>query len=605
MLESLKNFDGMNITINTNEDCNLACKYDVLKGTKVLMADFTEKNIELVKAGDKIIGVDEFKDVSGNRNFVVAEVLSCGKTRDLKYIYQIVPADEITGEKADSLFISAEHPVLNEKGEWQKTSDFYNSQKDDWLISQDKNIEKRVYRVDNELSSVDEMTASPFIARIYEDDTMPNNSDSFEMYNMHTSCHTFIANGIIVHNCYEIEKHHKVIPIEYAKKFIDKILEDPDPIGSEGTEDAWITHTGLIIDFIGGDSLMHPEIVDSILSYFVYKATLLNHKYATNWRASISSNGTLFMNKPVRDLIAKWGPNISIGISIDGCPEIHDMNRIYAERDANGKERGSMPTILEWWPWVKKNMPESARQTKATCARDSIPYLYKSLVFMHETLGLTYINQNFIMEDTGCTEDDYIELDHQFELCEKYLLAHRHEMYWSMFDQQGLDRPSDDKAEHEIAIDKGWCGSGAMPTVGMTGKIYPCFRWLPHTMSQYQQQADSHCVGTVFDGFNHKDRFREVKENTRRKISSKYCLECEYEHGCPYCIGGCFCEYNKFKRTEHICTISKLRNKWSKIYWDQFEELEHLKNKFFNPYKDSEGHIKSAWTDSLASMPIK
>jgi hypothetical protein len=59
MINALKNFEGLNITFNTNEDCNLACKYAAIEGTKILMGDFTEKNIEDVKTGDIIIGFDE------------------------------------------------------------------------------------------------------------------------------------------------------------------------------------------------------------------------------------------------------------------------------------------------------------------------------------------------------------------------------------------------------------------------------------------------------------------------------------------------------------------------------------------------------------------
>lgn len=389
--------------------------------------------------------------------------------------------------------------------------------------------------------------------------------------------------------CYEINKRNKTIDPKVVHKFIDCLLDDPDPIGVTGTKDEWMLHSGLILDFIGGDALMEPKIVDDALTYLVQQMTIKNHRWKNNWRASISSNGTLFENKPVRDLIAKWGNNLSIGVSIDGCPAIHDKNRIYAEPNPDGSERGSMSKIMEWWPWVKAAMPYTGSQTKATCSKDSIPYLYESLVFMHETLGMSHINQNFIMEATGCTDEDYMLLDEQLEKCMYYLLDHRHELYWSMFDRQGVDKRSDSVQAHDHAADSGQCGSGAMPTIGMTGKIYPCFRWLPHTLANYQDQADPHCIGDVNTGFSHKERFREVKEATRKKISSDYCYECEYDMGCPYCIGGCYSEFNDFKRTEHICTISKIRNKWSAIYWREYNRLDGRQNQYFNAFVDKDG----------------
>jgi hypothetical protein len=157
-----------------------------------------------------------------------------------------------------------------------------------------------------------------------------------------------------------------------------------------------------------------------------------------------------------------------------------------------------------------------------------------------------------------------------------------------MYDKSGIIRRSDNLTDHKEAIKKGWCGSGAMPTVGMGGKIYPCFRWLPHTQEDQDKQADEMCVGNVCDGFNKKENFRKVKENTLEKISSHYCLECECEAACAYCIGGCYSEFHAFKRTEHICDIAKLRSKWARRYWDMVEEAEHNHMDYFkDPKRDN------------------
>ena len=382
--------------------------------------------------------------------------------------------------------------------------------------------------------------------------------------------------------CYEVCKRKSEIPLETAYKFIDRILEDPDPIGAKGTKDEWITHTGLVLDFIGGDSFMYPETMDKVLSYFQYKATIMNHPYAKNWRASISSNGTLFMNPKVQALIEKWGENLSIGVSIDGCPAIHDAYRIYRDKDKNGNEVGTMETIMKWWMWLKERQPDATNHTKSTCSKASIPYLYESLVFMHDVLGITYVNQNFIMEDTGCEEPDYVLLDEMYRKCTDYLFEHRHEMYWSMYDKQGLNKRSDNLTDFLHSIKSGWCGSGAMPTVGMDGHIYPCFRWLGHTQVDGESQSNEMCVGNVDDGFINKENFRRVKEASREKISSAYCLQCEYEGACAYCIGGCYAENHDFIRTEHICEIAKIRAKHARRYWDMVEEAEHTHYDYFN-----------------------
>lgn len=378
--------------------------------------------------------------------------------------------------------------------------------------------------------------------------------------------------------CYEINKTKRSIEFDKCKKFIDLLLSDENYLGAEkeGETASVVWKRGLIIDFIGGDALMNVDICDKTLTYLVFKLNTTNTERAkawrNSWRCSISSNGTLLGDPKVRAFLEKWQDNICLGVSIDGCPEIHDKNRIMAYRGKNGEEVGSMDIIMQNWSWFKEHFPYSSIQTKATCARDTIPYLYESLVFMHETLGLKYINQNFIMEDTGCTEEDYKILREQMQKCIEYVFAHRHEMHWSMIDKQFL---CDGKGAYEHEGDfetKGRCGSGCMPTLAIDGRIYPCFRWLPHT----QQEAGVMCVGDVEHGFNHSENFKKVRDGSVRSKCTRdpKCIGCEYEPACPYCIGGCYAEHGDFIRTTHICEICKIQVEYARKYWAMVKEAK-------------------------------
>lgn len=364
--------------------------------------------------------------------------------------------------------------------------------------------------------------------------------------------------------CYETCKTTRKIDIDKCYKFIDLILSTDNFLSIEDEEDMWL-YDGRVFDFIGGDSLMNVDVLDKIMNYINTKVNLRKEPLKNGWRASISSNGCLFHKEEVRKFCEKWRKNLNLGISIDGCPEIHDKNRIFPDGT------GSMETIMKWWPWYKKTFPKESLGTKATCARDSIPFLYESLVFMHETLGMKYISQNFIMEKTGCNEDDYRELDRQLELCAKYVLDHSDEMHWTMLDVNfipecnvtNFDDPEDDFYK------KGRCGSGCMPTCSIDGKIYPCFRWLPHTQNGVEGVM---CVGNVDEGFIHKENFVAVQKGSTRDNCTKdeECRKCEYEPCCNYCIGGCYAEHGDFIRTKHICEIIKLQCKWARWYWKEF-----------------------------------
>ena len=382
--------------------------------------------------------------------------------------------------------------------------------------------------------------------------------------------------------CYESNKRNRSIPIEYCKKFIDILLQDDDPCGFKEAEDKYLNNgvykRGLVMDFIGGDSLMDVDLLDEIMTYVVkalYTTNTQNAKYWRNHlRFSISSNGTLFSDPKVRAFCEKWTKEnlLSVGVSIDGCPEIHDKNRIMKERGKNGEEIGSMQYILENRDWYLKTFPvEDTRTTKATMAKDSIPYMFKSLRFMFEELGIFQIAQNFIMEDAHLTEEDYKEFDRQMRMCVEYVLQHRNEMYWGML--------SNTFAKHELSKGDDWnckghCGSGAMPCLGINGNIYPCFRWTPHT--QKPSNPEPIVVGNIKDGFNNKDGFRQVREGAYRCNCTKdeKCRNCIYESSCSYCIGGCYEENQDFVRTTHICEITKIQCKWSKVYWNEYNKLE-------------------------------
>ena len=55
--------------------------------------------------------------------------------------------------------------------------------------------------------------------------------------------------------CYEINKKPRTIQVENAKKFIDLILSEDDFLGLKGTDKEWMLDNGLMIEFLGGDSL--------------------------------------------------------------------------------------------------------------------------------------------------------------------------------------------------------------------------------------------------------------------------------------------------------------------------------------------------------------
>ncbi len=351
--------------------------------------------------------------------------------------------------------------------------------------------------------------------------------------------------------CYEINKKKNILSRENIKKFIDILIEDPDPINAKNTDMDWVLEQGAILDFIGGDALMHPDIIDYALQYWMYKTTKEKHRWAYNWRASISTNGTLFEREDVRKFIEKYKNVLSVGISIDGCPEIHDKNRVFND----GKP--TMSTILKWWPWYISVFGEVGLQTKSTLSKESIPYIYDSLVYMHEKMDMKWIAQNFIFEDMNLDDNDLVELDRQMAMCYDYVVSNRDKIWWALLDDRySMSKPYSDDNKTT------WCGSGCMPAISTNGKIYPCFRWLPHT-----QKTDADMiVGDVNNGLYNKNIFNLIRQQDRTKISPEKCKSCDIETGCAWCIAGCYSEFGDFKRQTYICETQKIITKWAKKY---------------------------------------
>ena len=93
------------VTFQVTDDCNLACKYCVSAGTKVLLDNYDLKNIEDIKVGDSVLGFEE--NVSGYyRNKVM-------KAKVLNTFHRKSKVLEIETENGLKLNITDNHKILS------------------------------------------------------------------------------------------------------------------------------------------------------------------------------------------------------------------------------------------------------------------------------------------------------------------------------------------------------------------------------------------------------------------------------------------------------------------------------------------------------------
>ena len=138
----------------------------------------------------------------------------------------------------------------------------------------------------------------------------------------HSKCITFQVTedcNLRCSYCYQGCKTHRKMSLETAKAAVDMLL------AADERTNQYITSTevaGVVLDFIGGEPLLEVELIDQILDYFVAQTFRLHHPWATRWKASMSTNGTLHFRPEVQRFLDKWAKRLSLSISIDGDKQL-------------------------------------------------------------------------------------------------------------------------------------------------------------------------------------------------------------------------------------------------------------------------------------------
>ena len=378
--------------------------------------------------------------------------------------------------------------------------------------------------------------------------------------------------------CYQINKSTHVMPLEIAYKFIDMLLEND--INTQQYIDTW-SSDAVIIEFIGGEPLLQPKLMDKIIEYFIKRTIETNHPWQYNWRISIASNGTLYFNPEVQNFIKKYHKNLSFSISIDGNKKLHDSCRVFP--DGSGSYDIAMAAVRHYIDVLHGYMG-----SKMTLAPANIMYTFEAVKGLIEQ-GYEEINLNCVFEK-GWNENHATILYHQLIQLADYILENNLEnkIYISMFEET-LFRP---KSIEDI---QNWCGgNGAMISIDWKGDIYPCIRYMESSLGN---QIEPIIIGNVNTGMmvdakcrNCINKLREVNRITQ---STQECIECPIAEGCAWCqaynyqdSGG---DFNK--RATYICIMHKARALANCYYWN-LKYQKNNENKRFKLWLSDEEALK-------------
>ena len=203
--------------------------------------------------------------------------------------------------------------------------------------------------------------------------------------------------------CYLVGKNTKErMSWEVAKQAIDFILDHEKEFDEES----------IVWDFIGGEPFLEIELIDHICDYIKQEMFKRKHHWFNSYRFAISTNGINYDSPRVQEFIRKNYTHLSIGITIDGTRQKHNLNRIWKtpsmEQSVMPKpedERGSYDDVIKNIPLWLKQFPISG--TKVTISSADIPYICESVIHLY-SLGIKEVSINCVFENVWKDGDNTV-----------------------------------------------------------------------------------------------------------------------------------------------------------------------------------------------------
>lgn len=313
--------------------------------------------------------------------------------------------------------------------------------------------------------------------------------------------------------CYAGRKYAHSMSRETAEKALDIALGE-----------AQRTDRNLDISFFGGEPLLEWTLLRHCCTYIQQKT----ERSDTRVRFGITTNGTLLTEERLRWLA---GQDFLVGLSIDGSPAMHNINRCYADG------RGSHETVagaLE----LMADFPRLRSKVICVVNPDNCIHLRSGVLWLHgHYRGPIGLNFDYWSEWTDAQFDT---LRQQLErvatdVTNSYRIAYpiRLECLESKINSHLRGAETDCLhcliGEREIAV-------------SVDGNFFPCSRMVG------DGDDPSICFGNVHSGI---DRARQNYIIATRGNATPECKLCEWRHRC---LNTCGC--TNYATSGHINRVS-------------------------------------------------
>ena len=292
------------------------------------------------------------------------------------------------------------------------------------------------------------------------------------------------------------------------------------------------------VDFFGGEPLLNFKVVKDLVKYGRKAAADKNKTISF----TLTTNGVL-LDEKVQDFLEQ--EEISVVLSLDGRPEVHDRMRPYADG------RGSYAKVTPLIKHFATKRPESSPYAVGTYYYVRGTYTHFNLDFDQDVLHIADLGINQISMEpvVASPQDAYAfqagDLDKILEaydrLGEELLLRRAQDRNFNFF-------------HFNVALDQGPClikrlsGCGAgheYVAISPEGDLYPCH--------QFVGQAE-YKMGSLYDENPHQLKAELVQNFRSANIYAKpSCRECWARFSCS---GGCHAANVSFtKKLTEVYTL--------------------------------------------------
>lgn len=353
--------------------------------------------------------------------------------------------------------------------------------------------------------------------------------------------------------CYLVGKNkYERMSFDTAKSAVDYILDrEHDPMFAQES---------VIWEFIGGEPFIEIDLIDKICDYIKLELYRRQHHWFNSYRFSFSTNGLNYSSDKVQRFIKKNYKHLSIGITIDGTKEKHNINRIYKDSGV-----GSYDDVLRNIPMWLNQFPDAG--TKVTISSQDLPYIKDSVLHLF-SLGIHQVFINCVFENVWKPNDDKIFEEQLISLADEIIDKRLYEYNVCSFFEEHLGKPLDC-----ITNNENWCGAGRMLAVDANGLFYPCTRFAQYSL----REKKAWIIGDIHNGIDN-NRLRPFLTLDRCSQSTKECINCDVAEGCAWCQGENYDSaktHTIYERSTAICKMHKARVRANNYYWNKlYRKLE-------------------------------